>query len=50
MPPEFMDALVAPLVGAWIEIKVTVLDSEWNSVAPLVGAWIEISLLLLGMM
>ena len=42
---DFMDlgyyVLVAPLVGAWIEI-----DNEWfdirnDKVAPLVGAWIE---------
>ena len=33
---------VAPLVGAWIEIKRTVLLSCPCTVAPLVGAWIEI--------
>ena len=33
--------MVAPLVGAWIEIyKVADLNTFWN-VAPLVGAWIE---------
>ena len=34
--------LVAPLVGAWIEIHVVILVSFALSVAPLVGAWIEI--------
>ena len=33
---------VAPLVGAWIEISISLIASRWNSVAPLVGAWIEI--------
>ena len=35
-------SMVAPLVGAWIEITTM---QQWNtdaSVAPLVGAWIEI--------
>ncbi len=35
-------AYVAPLVGAWIEIKVTLWVGILISVAPLVGAWIEI--------
>ena len=37
-----MPFLVAPLVGAWIEIRkhsITLMD---RLVAPLVGAWIEI--------
>ena len=34
--------IVAPLVGAWIEIKLASLSSITSSVAPLVGAWIEI--------
>ncbi len=34
--------LVAPLVGAWIEIDKIKRASTWISVAPLVGAWIEI--------
>ncbi len=34
---------VAPLVGAWIEIKNLVLGKVGHLVAPLVGAWIEIS-------
>ena len=35
---------VAPLVGAWIEIK-PYLDALWKTaVAPLVGAWIEIAI------
>ena len=33
---------VAPLVGAWIEINVTVPEVTKPAVAPLVGAWIEI--------
>ena len=34
--------MVAPLVGAWIEIVVSFIYSVATSVAPLVGAWIEI--------
>ena len=37
---------VAPLVGAWIEIVVSIIVSIFNCVAPLVGAWIEICHLL----
>ena len=33
---------VAPLVGAWIEIKGMVKITVVYNVAPLVGAWIEI--------
>ena len=33
---------VAPLVGAWIEIKDGVRGQTIEDVAPLVGAWIEI--------
>ena len=32
---------VAPLVGAWIEIKEIVGTDRVHRVAPLVGAWIE---------
>ena len=35
---------VAPLVGAWIEIKKQSEVDKQIAVAPLVGAWIEISL------
>ena len=35
-------SLVAPLVGAWIEILVTSFMWLILAVAPLVGAWIEI--------
>ena len=35
-------AIVAPLVGAWIEISVATIPDKLISVAPLVGAWIEI--------
>ena len=34
--------LVAPLVGAWIEIQKVKPSEEEYIVAPLVGAWIEI--------
>ena len=33
---------VAPLVGAWIEIRETFYYATVIAVAPLVGAWIEI--------
>ena len=33
---------VAPLVGAWIEIKIACAIVTDGKVAPLVGAWIEI--------
>ena len=35
--------LVAPLVGAWIEIPKAIRAVQEVSVAPLVGAWIEMS-------
>ena len=35
-------ALVAPLVGAWIEIPRCITSQDYRNVAPLVGAWIEI--------
>ena len=35
--------MVAPLVGAWIEISVVFQSQLCACVAPLVGAWIEIS-------
>ena len=35
--------MVAPLVGAWIEILNGKIYYRENSVAPLVGAWIEIN-------
>ena len=34
--------VVAPLVGAWIEIRGVVKITVVYNVAPLVGAWIEI--------
>ena len=34
---------VAPLVGAWIEIRYKAISIAEHLVAPLVGAWIEIS-------
>ena len=36
---------VAPLVGAWIEIKMLFSNESFSKVAPLVGAWIEIRML-----
>ena len=36
--------LVAPLVGAWIEIEQPKTMSADEAVAPLVGAWIEIGI------
>ena len=36
--------IVAPLVGAWIEIMYCYHTHHPVKVAPLVGAWIEISL------
>ena len=35
--------MVAPLVGAWIEISLVNIMFFYTSVAPLVGAWIEIT-------
>ena len=35
-------AVVAPLVGAWIEIEEPEYERLCNMVAPLVGTWIEI--------
>ncbi len=37
-----MKYVVAPLVGAWIEIYDLNNVLKWKEVAPLVGAWIEI--------
>ena len=39
---ETMRGVVAPLVGAWIEIAWSISEGRDESVAPLVGAWIEI--------
>ena len=36
--------MVAPLVGAWIEIQTVFPAHPLSLVAPLVGAWIEIFL------
>ena len=38
----WMSALVAPLVGAWVEMEARKTDGMRNFVAPLVGAWVEI--------
>ena len=38
-----LEIIVAPLVGAWIEIFVKVHFVYSFEVAPLVGAWIEIA-------
>ena len=37
-----MQLIVAPLVGAWIEISCRLNYMTYGGVAPLVGAWIEI--------
>ena len=37
--------LVAPRVGAWIEISITISTKVYDHVAPRVGAWIEIFIL-----
>ena len=37
-----MDSRVAPLVGAWIEMRFICNICNVQTVAPLVGAWIEI--------
>ena len=34
--------IVAPHMGAWIEIFVNVFDGAMGTVAPHMGAWIEI--------
>ena len=39
---ELVCNIVAPLVGAWIEITQQIMLIIMYSVAPLVGAWIEI--------
>ena len=39
-----MPVRVAPFTGAWIEIQLTVIVSEYLMVAPFTGAWIEIKL------
>ena len=39
---EWKALLVAPLVGAWIEMYKASIVHLWRQVAPLVGAWIEI--------
>ena len=44
----YTDIIVAPLVGAWIEIFDGAILFETKEVAPLVGAWIEIMQLLRG--
>ena len=33
---------VTPLVGVWIEIKMSSVSPEATNVTPLVGVWIEI--------
>ena len=41
---KIKEYVVAPLVGAWIEIKPLHSLTKKTGVAPLVGAWIEIEL------
>ena len=40
--------VVAPFVGAWIEIVKGIVIDDRYKVAPFVGAWIEIRLLIQG--
>ena len=40
------NVLVAPLVGAWIEIFFERIHTAHTPVAPLVGAWIEIIIII----
>ena len=35
--------IVAPLVGAWVELGIVPIDGAVAEVAPLVGAWVEIA-------
>ena len=43
MSAKMESAIVAPLVGAWVEIGICDCNSaESSAVAPLVGAWVEI--------
>ena len=42
MPWQFVPKLVAPCVGAWIEIQNRMVEIFEEIVAPCVGAWIEI--------
>ena len=42
LPGNDQSSLVAPLVGAWIEISEAPPIISFPPVAPLVGAWIEI--------
>ena len=37
-----VETKVTPLVGVWIEIKVSSVTTMGNIVTPLVGVWIEI--------
>ena len=37
------ERIVAPFVGAWIEILVDEINGKSSDVAPFVGAWIEIT-------
>ena len=36
--------IVAPFMGAWIEIMMTLQEIEKHEVAPFMGAWIEMLL------
>ena len=42
LQPDQGSVIVAPLVGAWIEIMLPPPIRKLIAVAPLVGAWIEI--------
>ena len=45
MSIKYPSKIVAPLVGAWIEMEQMPQRLENGFVAPLVGAWIEIALI-----
>ena len=34
--------MVAPFVGAWVEIAIMASEAKVEAVAPFVGAWVEI--------
>ena len=42
MPVALYVIIVAPFVGAWIEICIYKINCRRRQVAPFVGAWIEI--------
>ena len=45
--PSYVDDVVAPYAGAWIEIRMDEIACGVLDVAPYAGAWIEISALII---